>query len=258
MPFFSIIMPVYNNDQYIRRSIDSIIQQSFTDFELIICDDGSTDTTRQICMEYSDERIVFLSLVHMGVSNARNEGIKVSKGMYLVFVDSDDYVLFDFLQNMHKILSKQKVFLITNHKIEKEEKNFSKSCKLYSISSFLEIIIEIRNKYKLGAVWGKVFEGKIIRQNNIKFNSNYSFAEDTLFVTDYLKYVKEILLYDEGFYVYCNVYKNSLSEKRDKNFANIFWLILQNLKYLLGQYDIRDKSKILEYFNGLFKDKCNY
>lgn len=106
MPKFSIIMPAYNVEDYISRSIDSVLGQSEKDFELIIVNDGSTDRTKEICDSYSkkDKRIRVIHKKNGGLSDARNEGVKKSKGEYLIFLDSDDYWDKDLLKELSKTL----------------------------------------------------------------------------------------------------------------------------------------------------------
>ena len=106
-PEISIIVPVYNVEKYLKRCIDSILNQSFTDFELILVDDGSTDNSGEIIDEYAikDERIKVIHKENGGLSSARNVGIEYSKGNYIAFVDSDDYIN----KNMYKILYKNAI-----------------------------------------------------------------------------------------------------------------------------------------------------
>lgn len=104
MPKISIIMPVYNSEKFLREAIDSILNQSYKDFELILVNDGSTDKSSDICDEYSkiDSRIHVINQVNGGISNARNSGLKVAKGEFIVFSDNDDIFSVDLLkENIH-------------------------------------------------------------------------------------------------------------------------------------------------------------
>lgn len=89
-PLFSVIIPTYNRNDFIRISVDSVLRQTYCDFELIVVDDGSTDLTYKTVSEYSDRRVNYIRTQHFGVSAARNTGIDLSKGEYLCFLDSDD------------------------------------------------------------------------------------------------------------------------------------------------------------------------
>ena len=103
-PAISIIVPVYNAEKYLRRCIDSILSQSFTDFELILIDDGSTDLSPQICDEYAsrDNRIKLIYKKNAGVSAARNDGLDIAQGEFITFVDSDDWVDERYLECLYK------------------------------------------------------------------------------------------------------------------------------------------------------------
>ena len=101
-PAISIIIPVYNAENYLRRCIDSVLSQSFTDFELILVDDGSKDKSPQICDEYAsqDTRVRVIHKANGGVSAARNDGLDIAKGEYITFIDSDDWVERDYLSTL--------------------------------------------------------------------------------------------------------------------------------------------------------------
>ena len=103
-PKISVIAPVYNVEKYLPRCIDSILAQTFTDFELLLIDDGSKDHSREICDEYAkkDSRIRVFHKENGGVSSARNLGLDNVKGEWITFVDSDDYLKMEFLSNLTK------------------------------------------------------------------------------------------------------------------------------------------------------------
>lgn len=105
-PFFSIIVPVYNVAKYISECVDSILNQDYSSFEIILVDDGSTDASGKICDEYvkKDQRIKVIHQENKGLSEARNSGIKASVGNYLLFVDSDDYIAKNSLEKIYNIV----------------------------------------------------------------------------------------------------------------------------------------------------------
>ena len=104
----SVIVPVYNVEKYLERCINSIIQQSYNNLEIILIDDGSTDASGKICDEYKekDDRIIVIHKENGGLSDARNAGIKIFTGEYVTFIDSDDYVSKNMVSNMLDILEK--------------------------------------------------------------------------------------------------------------------------------------------------------
>lgn len=92
-PLISIIIPIYNSEKYLRKCIDSVISQTFNDWEMILIDDGSTDNSGSICNEYaSDSRVIIKHAQNGGVSKARNMGLRLAKGDYVTFMDSDDWL----------------------------------------------------------------------------------------------------------------------------------------------------------------------
>jgi glycosyltransferase involved in cell wall biosynthesis len=105
-PFFSVIMPTYNRRHMIGKAIDSVIAQTFSDWELVITDDGSTDKTEELVGLYKDPRITYLEQENHGRSAARNLAIEKAKGVYICFLDSDDYYLPDHLESFHRVIER--------------------------------------------------------------------------------------------------------------------------------------------------------
>jgi glycosyltransferase involved in cell wall biosynthesis len=106
MPFFSVVIPLYNKEDQIRSTIKNVIDQSFTDFELIIIDDGSTDRSYEIARSFSDERIILLTQKNMGAGAARNKGVSMAKGEFIAFLDADDIWHSNHLQCFHRSILK--------------------------------------------------------------------------------------------------------------------------------------------------------
>ena len=99
-PLISVVVPVYNVEKYVKECIESILEQSFKNFELIIVNDGSTDNSLNRVLEFKDDRIVLINQKNMGLSGARNTGIHHAKGKYITFIDSDDWISKDYLNEM--------------------------------------------------------------------------------------------------------------------------------------------------------------
>lgn len=126
-PLVSIIVPIYKVEPYLRRCVDSIVCQTYTNLEIILVDDGSPDTCPQICDEYAnkDKRIVVIHKKNGGLSDARNAGLNSCKGEYISFIDSDDYVDYDFIESLiepikkiHMILSSPTTYPLTKKKVQ--------------------------------------------------------------------------------------------------------------------------------------------
>ena len=193
----SIIVPIFNAEDYISRCLDSILEQSFTSYEVLLVDDGSTDSSPLICDRYSatDPRFRTLHKPNGGVSSARNAGISLAKGEYIMFVDSDDALLPDALDMMLEGISGEDLVIggytvfiggVTSKVVHPKE---NRSYKSSDISVFFENNIR-RNCEMLDAPWAKLFRRKAI--GKLRFNESLSYAEDKLFVFGFLSECKSI------------------------------------------------------------------
>lgn len=204
-PLISIIIPVYNTEKYIRRCIDSVIAQSYSDWELILVDDGSTDGSGEICDEYAekDERIRVFHKANGGVSSARNVGLDNANGEWVSFVDSDDWVENSYLSNYVDVISKDVQLVVQGIILDK---NISVVVDLPKLSGIdrknLVTLLENTNDVNNGYIVHKAFKTKIIDDRDIRFNEYICFAEDGLFFFNYLNYVEKINVTDRVAYHY--------------------------------------------------------
>lgn len=185
----SIIVPIYNAEKCLRQCLDSIIRQTYTDWQLILVNDGSTDDSAHICNEYEqiDRRIMVLHQSNKGVSSARNKGIENAQGEFLCFVDADDWLEETFLADF-RTDSVDADFYISGW-------FFNISGKAYSYmrykTTYCSSINDIRDEFLLqnlkmnGYPWGKLFRSSIIRQYILRFNENMFIHEDHLFILQY-------------------------------------------------------------------------
>jgi glycosyltransferase involved in cell wall biosynthesis len=193
----SIIVPVYNAEEYLSRCLDSILGQDMDSYEVILVDDGSTDSSPLICDRYSatDPRFRTIHKPNGGVSSARNAGLNLAKGEYLMFVDSDDALEQGALSAMTEGLNGEDFVLggfveyigeIPNRNVAPASRvSYSKD----NLADFFEANIR-RNCEMMDAPWAKLFRRKSI--GNIRFNENLSYAEDKLFVFEFLSSCKSI------------------------------------------------------------------
>lgn len=188
---FSIIVPVYNAEQYIRTCIDSIVNQSITDFEIILVNDGSRDASDVICDEYAakDARIKVHHQDNGGVSSARNAGLGLSMGHWICFVDSDDSVEPFWLEEYAKAFANtdivfQGAVLVDNGVKQKVilREYFVQGSEREEVLSYLE---DVRGAL-LNSTWSKCYKSSIIRNNGIKFMEKCSFNEDLIFTIQFL------------------------------------------------------------------------
>ncbi len=202
-PKISVIVPVYKAEKYLHRCVDSILAQKFTDFELILVNDGSPDNSGAICDEYAqkDSRVRVFHKKNGGVSSARNFGLDNANGEWITFVDADDYIEDGFLDVPD---SAQEDLLIQNYKVlgdgsYKMEEFAESIIHTGQIQDFINTNIE---KQFLKTPWAKFFKSDIIQKNEIKFPYGVKIGEDTLFVLDYLYYTKSIHFLASANYLY--------------------------------------------------------
>ena len=206
---FSIVIPIYNEGEDMRKSIESILQQennNYNDFEIILVDDGSKDCSIQICDEYAKE-YSFINAIHKengGSVDARRVGIEIAKGKYIVFVDGDDYVEKDYIENLHQAVKQEADYYILNSKYRYFDTN-----KLELQKKDLEdgyIGITETSNWILGGIdgylWNKIYVTDIIRKNNIQFSKKIIFGDDIYMNLLYLRYVNKIYVQNTASYVH--------------------------------------------------------
>ena len=204
MPNISVIVPVYNTEQYLPRCIDSILAQTFTDFELLLIDDGSKDNSGKICDEYAakDSRVRVFHKENGGVSSARNLGLDQAQGEWITFVDSDDWVTECAFNIFNQNICTD--FIITSH-ITLKDNQYSEivitktDCKIDKE----EIYLFIKNNINTNIIktpWAKFFKRSNIL--NLRFDKEITCGEDFLFVLKYLRCVESIYLIKNSSYVF--------------------------------------------------------
>lgn len=246
-PEISVIVPVYNVEKSLSRCIDSILGQTFTDFELILVDDGSTDVSGNICDMYAAEndRITVIHKENGGVSVARNVGIDVADGKYITFVDSDDYVDAGFLENAFSIMEKTKVDLyISGIQMERFEEGNIKDIKRFTFDNE-EIVttVDLLKKENIAypticisGPWCKFYKKKIVLNNNIRFNVKMSLGEDGLFNLDYLHVAKDIYCDVRIYYHYIRENENSLFSRFNADIFNANNIVFSKKIKMLSEF----------------------
>lgn len=238
-PQISIIVPIYNVEEFLPRCIESILNQTFTDFELILVDDGSPDNSGAICDEYSqkDNRIRTIHKVNEGVSKARNYGLKTCCGKYVTFVDSDDFVEKNWLKDIHTVIKECEDVEIVKWGYYMEMDAHTKtyvSDKKYELHS-TEEMLKTNDKFNYsGFLWNSMFKKEILC--NLFFDETLNYCEDHIFSYTAFQRCKSMCILDTPYYHYVIHNSNSLSDVRNPytviNAANKELEIrLQILKY---------------------------
>jgi glycosyltransferase involved in cell wall biosynthesis len=192
LPFLSIIVPVYNVDQFLPQCLDSILCQSYGEFQLLLIDDGSKDSSGAICDDYSrkDSRIQVFHQKNGGVSFARNQGLRHASGEWVLFVDGDDWLDKNYLSSFVEQPDLRKEFLF----FQGYKKIFSD--KIIGFSLFPQTTssktIARNNLFLYWGVWGKLFHRETIEKLNLRFDTTLSLGEDTIFLFQYLSAISEL------------------------------------------------------------------
>lgn len=253
----SIIIPAYNVEKYISKCLESIINQTYSNIEIILVDDGSTDTTTKICDEYAkkDKRIIVIHKKNGGQSEARNYALKKAKGKYITFLDSDDYVSNDYIEYMYTILKKYNADLsicsvqivnFENKKYDLKEQKVS----VYSTEKAFENLL-----YSEGievAVYAKLYPREYF--NDIEFPVGEKY-EDIAIIAKLMSKAKKIVYGDKKCYFYytrqgstskSGFNKNELDYIKNTNLMlNFINEKYPNLKDAVLRYQIYSKFRIL-------------
>ncbi len=213
----SIIVPVYNCENTICRCIDSLLSQTFSSIEVLLIDDSSTDSSGRLCDKYgeSDSRVhVLHNLTQGGVSNARNIGIENVTGDYVCFVDADDYVESEYIQNFVSGLQSgnelvfQGINIVRNGIIEKRIPIAGK----YNGADILNGISDINKFSMFGYVCNKLYKTEIIKKNKLLFNTTINISEDRIFALQYLRFANSLVTIPKSAYIY-EVHQGGLTNK---------------------------------------------
>ena len=253
MPKVSIIVPVYKVEKYISRCIESILNQSYTDWELILIDDGSPDKSGEICDQYAakDNRIRVFHKINSGVGETRNLGIKKAEGEWLLFIDSDDFVNSQYVSSFFNHAVDNSILVIQGLN------NISEIGTVISRIEFDpgdyegDIMFATINKYNLfnfGGPYCKLYNKSNLISNRIQFPVQYSYGEDSVFFFKYLKTINTIRLSEQCGYNYVRYNGNTLSTKDHR-----IETVLPFIKDTLEDLTFFDKNRIAlpKYGNNL-------
>lgn len=214
-PKISVIVPVYNAEKYLKRCIESILSQTFIDFELLLIDDGSTDSSGEICNEYAqaDDRIRVFHKTNEGVSSARQFGCDVAIGEYSIHVDSDDYIEPSTLGDMITEAKRRNTdVVVCDFYINYSHGKIKYKKQLVSDKS-KELLIDILTSRTFGALWNKLIRHSLYRIYGVQFVKGINYCEDVLVLCQLLKHNLSVGYLPKGGYHYC--FENSDSITRN-------------------------------------------
>lgn len=271
----SIVMPVYNGEKLLRSSIDSVVSQTASNWELILVDDGSTDSSNKICVEYanSDKRINLFSIDNSGPAIARNTGLNNASGDYCIFIDSDDLLENKAIEKLTLLVLKQELDVVfygyytgllnednyITKSVVRGEKQLHESNK--SFKSSFEKMHQIGFTHP---VWNKMFNLNLIRKHNIKFPKGLNISEDFIFNLQVYELAESVLITSEVLYHYVNHTWGSITTRFDEHKILAIHKVFKMSNAIMNRWNPRFTGlvnneyigNISVYINSMFNKDC--
>lgn len=242
MPKVSVIVPVYNVEKYLKKCLDSLINQTIQDIEIIVVNDGSKDNSEEIIKEYkknNPEKIVYLKKENGGLSDARNYGIPYAKGEYIAFLDSDDYVELDMYEKMYELAKKENSDMVEcDFYWEYPNKTKIDIGQIYSNQK------EMLQKARVVA-WNKLIKRSILEESKVQFPKGYRY-EDVEFTYKLIPYLKKVSFAKEPFIHYIQR-ENSISNVQNERTKEIFEVLEHVIEHYKEKGIYKEFEKELEY-----------
>lgn len=262
MEKISIIVPVYNAEKYILRCCNSILNQNYENIELILVNDGSTDKSLEICNEIcaKDQRVILKSITNQGVAIARNTGLDLATGKYIMFVDADDWLELGTLDQIANKMTEDLDILVFSYYQEYGEVIKNISMKSYTVDMYqlLNHIYELpETNSLLCTVCNKVYKKSLLESNQIRFTKDISFGEDFLFNMDYFKVAKRITCDELFVYHYDCMNFESATHKFFPQYKNYIKLMFDKFKELFEYHNISSNNS-LNFLYDFILDRYEY
>lgn len=252
MPFVSLIIPLYNAEKYIRRCLDSAMQQTFSDMEIIVVNDGSEDSSLEICREYEklDSRFRVIDKENTGVSDSRNRAIDLAQGEYLQFLDSDDWLAPDATESLVYAAKKYDCDLVIAdfYRVDGAvftEKQHIRERGLLTREQYAEYMMQEPADFYYGVLWNKLYRHSIIKDYQIRMNLELRWCEDFLFNLSYIRHAKRFTAIQTPIYYYMKR-KGSIvsSDWKKANAVLLKFQLLKEYKALYQSMNLYEENKL--------------
>lgn len=245
-PSVSVIVPVYNAKEYLGRCVDSILGQEYTDFELILIDDGSQDGSGDLCDAYAekDERVHVIHKENGGVSAARNLAMKIARGTYLQFADSDDWITPDATKLLVRMAEDEgsdlvisDFYRVAGDRVSQKGDIDADGC--MTREQFAAHMMENPADFYYGVLWNKLYRRKLISEHHLCMNVEISWCEDFMFNLEYIRYAEKISVLHAPVYYYVKRKGSLVSQGNSLSRT------------------IQMKLTVFEYYHSFYKDVLN-
>ncbi len=248
---YSVIIPVYNVENYLSRCIDSLLTQNYSDLEILLIDNGSKDQSGQICENYAAQfsNITAYHIPNKGVSSARNFGLAKAKGEFICFVDADDYLVENLFSDVENQLDSELDLLVFSYynSIEKNLSEIARSAKILPIkgkkdkSEFIALFQELFLTDMMYTVWNKIYRREFLEKHQIVFE-NYELGEDVRFNRTVYECVNEIAFSQTCYYVYISGRASSAMGQYNSNRMKYQLEELEKVDQLMSRWGIHDEQ----------------
>lgn len=246
----SVIIPVFNAELYLEQCIESVINQTYKEIEIILINDGSEDESGKICDKYAqeDQRIIVIHKKNGGVSSARNAGLKSSTGNYIMFVDSDDWLDSNAVNTLVKIQNKNEYEIIMfgsyrenlilgkTIEMKEEERSFDKE------NEIRKILPTLIKGEKINSLWNKIYKSSLIKDNDIIFDEALNIAEDLLFNFQAFLNAESFYVLDQSFYHYMIRDEESLTKRHNPKKYEMLMFVNNYMQKELSKDPIYSKA----------------
>lgn len=242
-PTVSIIVPVYNAENYLKRCVDSILSQDYRDFELLLMDDGSSDGSPEICDTYgrADSRVRVVHKENTGVSDTRNQALDMARGTFVQFLDSDDWIVPEATRLLVRSMEEYGCDMVISdfYRVAGErlaQKGDIEEDKVMTRQEFAACMIENPADFYYGVLWNKMFRRSIIEKFHIRMDTSLSWCEDFLFNLEYIRHAESFYALQVPIYYYLKRRGSLVSQGATVNNT------------------LKMKINLFEYYNEFYKD----
>ena len=252
MPLVTLIIPVYNAKRYLRRCLDSVMEQTFMDMEVLLLNDGSKDNSLAICREYEEKDVRFrvIDKENSGVSDTRNLGMRLAQGKYLQFMDSDDWLTPDATESLVEAAEKEQCDLVIADFYRVNGKRYAekKHIRIGEVMTRQEFAMEMAKDpadFYYGVMWNKLYRRKIIEEHDLCCDSSLNWCEDFLFNLSFIRYADRIRAIQKPIYYYMKR-KGSLvaTEAVSLDAVKVKFELLEHYKALYQSMDLYEEHKL--------------
>lgn len=237
---YSVIIPIYNAEKTLKRCLDSLVLQLNSDIEVLLINDGSSDESESICKEYEEKckSIKYYSQENSGVSAARNKGLNIATGNYILFVDSDDYVSDNYFEVINYYIQNNKPeLLLFGAGFLGRQNNSSITYAdnmVYTDAEIAEQFLLLYKQNRVYSLWNKAFSKQLIDKYRIRFDEDLHIGEDAVFIFRVFLYINSFMTCGDILYIVDESNQDSLSRKRRENLCNELILATKQMEIYLN------------------------